>query len=381
MSSARDPVTVRAAACGLLAGLLTAVAMAAVLRPAGWSLTALPLVDSTTALGREAHTVDPSFHTVHPGAYDGQFYWAIAVDPLATGDVHRAVERADSAPYRYGHPLYGWLGWLGSAGQARAAPAALAAVGLASMIVAAAAASALGVARGRGGWEGLFVALNPGLVYGALYDLAEPLAAALLLATAAAYVHERRRLALACAALLPLAKEPLVLVPIAIAAWELTRGRRRRAAPFAASVAPAVAWWVYERVHLGHWFTFGSNALGSPLYGWRRALLDNGVGTYSADAERGQIALVVLVPVLALLALAALRALRSRGPFDLAYVALAVVAACLAPNATVALRDALRNTAVLVAFVPFVIASPRLVPRSWAPRAAGSSTAPPASPP
>jgi hypothetical protein len=55
-----------------------------------------------------------------------------------------------------------------------------------------------------------------------------------------------------------------------------------------------------------------------------------------------------------LLAFAAFRALRARGTIDLAYLALAAVAACLAPIATVLPRDALRNTAVLLVLVPLV---------------------------
>jgi hypothetical protein len=77
------------------------------LRGAAWSLSALPRVDSTTMLGADARALDPGFHTVASGAYDGQFYWGVAVDPLATGSAHRAF---DKASYRYGHPLYGWLG-------------------------------------------------------------------------------------------------------------------------------------------------------------------------------------------------------------------------------------------------------------------------------
>ena len=56
------------------------------------------------------------------------------------------------------------------------------------------------------------------------------------------------------------------------------------------------------------------------------------------------------------LALAGLSALRRRGPIDLVYLALAAVALCLAPIATVLPRDALRNTAILLALVPFVVA-------------------------
>jgi hypothetical protein len=46
-----------------------------------------------------------------------------------------------------------------------------------------------------------------------------------------------------------------------------------------------------------------------------------------------------------------------RGAVDISYLALAAVAACLAPNATVELADALRNTAVLLVLVPFALAS------------------------
>jgi hypothetical protein len=64
----------------------------------------------------------------------------------------------------------------------------------------------------------------------------------------------------------------------------------------------------------------------------------------------------------------------------LIYLLLGLVAVCLAPNATVLLRDALRNTSVLVAIVPFVIAFLPLRPTSTARPVAGSSTAPPPSP-
>src|SRR5438128_2526614 len=138
-------------ACGLLAAVLGVVAMIVLLRPQGWSLTALPRVDSATLMGKAALAHDPSFHVVRSGAYDGQFYWGIAVDPLARGDVHQGF---DLATYRYGHPLYGWLAWLFSAGQDGAVPAALAGIGILSLFAAGFAAGLLGR-----GWEGLFVAL------------------------------------------------------------------------------------------------------------------------------------------------------------------------------------------------------------------------------
>jgi hypothetical protein len=373
------PVPLAAGALALLAATLAVVPS---LRPVGWDVTALPRVASNTALGADARRVDPGFHTVQAGAYDGQFYWAIALDPVAAGSIHRDI---DKPSYRYGHPLYGWLGWLFSAGQGAAAAAALLAVGLASLVAAAAAATWLGVRRGRSGWESLFVTANAGLLYSAAHDLAEPLCAALLLGGLAAYLAGRRPAALACFALLPLAKEPLALLPLAVALWEVWRNRARirTVVPLLCTLLPGVAWWIYARIHLGAWFTSGGTALGAPFSGWKRALLDAGVDSYTADPLKNQIGeetLVVLVALLLLLAVAGISALRLRGPVELFFVSLGVLALCLAPNASVALRDALRNTSLLVVLAPFVIVSPPLLPTSWVRRGARSSTAPPPSP-
>jgi hypothetical protein len=65
----------------------------------------------------------------------------------------------------------------------------------------------------------------------------------------------------------------------------------------------------------------------------------------------------VLVALLTVFAAAALLALRLRGPVDAVFLPLALVVVCLAPNGTTLLRDALRNTSVLLAIVPFVLAS------------------------
>jgi hypothetical protein len=336
-----------------LAVCVAVIALVATLRPVGWSLTALPRVDSKTAMGAEARKLDPGFHTVHPGAYDGQFYWGIAIDPLATGTLHGAF---DKASYRYGHPLYGWLGWLFSAGRARAVPTALVAIGLTSLFAAAAAAVLLGRGRGRAGWEGLFVAFNPGLISSVVNDLAEPLAAALLVGALLALVRGRWAPAWVCLALLPLAKEPLIVVPLAVVVWELIQRRHRLATGIATAVIPALLWWTYARIHLGAWFTSGDTALGAPLSGWRAAVLGHG--------KSGDIGLTVLVAFLALFVIAGLRAFRARGPVALFYLALAALALCLAPNATVAFTTAMRNTAFLLVLVPFVITTPPLLSAS-----------------
>jgi hypothetical protein len=322
--------------------------MTPTLRSAGWNLSALPRVDSATKLGAVARAVDGGFHTVHPGAYDGQFYWGIAVDPLALGAVHDAL---DKPSYRYGHPLYGWLGWLASAGRASSAAAALAAVGLACIAAAAVTASWLARRHGRSGWEGLFVALNVGLISAAAHDLAEPLAAALLVGALAAFLSRRLWVAWIFFALLPLAKEPLLLVIAAIACWEVLQGRRRRAAIFASAALPACCWWVYARLQLGAWFTSGGTALGEPFSGWMRTLF----GSHTRLGSAADLLVVALVSLLLVLAVASVSALVRRGPVELSYLALATVAVCLAPNATAAFSTALRNTALLLVLVPFVL--------------------------
>ena len=353
-------------ACGALALVAALLALIPVLRPVGWDLTALPRVAASSGMGEAARARDPGFHTVSTGDYDGQFYWGIAVDPVATGNVHQAF---DTASYRYGHPLLGWLGWLLSAGQARAAPAALLGVGLASLMLAALAASLLDRTLGGRGWAGLFVSVNPGLLYAAAHDLAEPLSAALLLGGFLAYTRGRRVLTAVCFGLLVLSKEQFVLVPLGIAAWEVLRrrGRPLDSAVFVTCLLPAFGWWIYARLQLGAWFTSGADGLGTPFAGWRRALLDAGIQTYSADATQNvsaEATLVVLVALLSLLAFAGLLALRLRQPTDAIYLLLAVVVACLVPKATVLQRDALRNVAVLLTLVPFVIACRPLLP-AW----------------
>jgi hypothetical protein len=310
-------------------------------------------------MGAAARTIDPEFRTAPGNGYDGQFYWGVAVDPLATGSVHHAF---DKASYRYGHPLFGWVGWLFSAGQPQAVPAVLAIAGIISLFVAAATAASLGIGRGRFGWEGLFVALNPGLVYAAAHELAEPLATALLLGAFSAVVRRRTVTTWVLLALLPLAKEQLVLVLLAVCVWELRERRPKRAAIFATASIPALAWWTYARIVFGAWFTTGTTALGFPFFGWERSFsgtLGHEKARYMGTRLDG-VGLAALTALLLLIVLGTLIAVRRNGPLELAYLGLGAIAFCLAANATFAFTTALRNTAFLVALLPFVIVTPPL---------------------
>lgn len=328
-----------AVACGLLALAIGGGSVVVRLSSVDWSATGIPRVAAHSGLGRLARRLDRDFHTVHRRGYDGQFYWGIAVDPVASGDAHRFF---DKAPYRYGHPLYGWLAWLLGAGDPAAAPITLLIVGLVSLAAAAMLAPSLAVGSAAQWICGLVVALNPGLVFPVAGDLAEPLAVLALFGALYALSTRRIWLEWLCLAALPLAKEQLIVVLAAAVVYRLTERRTREAALLASACLPALAWWSFARIRLHAWFTSGTTALGLPFVGWRAAFDHPGAAVFFAL-------------LLALCLVAAVRAFRRRGLVDLAYLALAAVAACLAPNATASFTTALRNTAFVSVLLPFVL--------------------------
>lgn len=75
----------------------------------------------------------------------------------------------------------------------------------------------------------------------------------------------------------------------------------------------------------------------------------------------------ILLILLSALALGCIRALRLGSPLEYAYLGLAAVAVCLAPNATAAFSTALRNTAFLTVLLPFVLVLRVLTPLATKP--------------
>jgi len=338
-----------------------------------WDTTALVRIHGALPVSKLATQSDPAFRLrENSGFYDGAYFYAIARDPLATGQAHRLL---DEAPYYWGHPAYGWVAWLASAGgRPGAVPDALLAVGLASIFLAGAAASLLAGALGWTPWGGLAVALNPGLVFAVSSDTSEPFGAALLLFGLLAYVRGRRGWAIGLFALLCFVKEPLVLVPLAIAAWELWRRRP----PFvAAAVVPAAAWWVYLRVHLGHFpFGQGSERLTAPFKGWKDALAYAAAQSWSpsqVETQLGQAALPLIIVVGLAIAAAAVYALRLRSVVHPAFLAIAALYACITPNGLEFPKDLIRELALVLVLLPFALAV-----RATPGEPASSGTRPPA---
>jgi hypothetical protein len=347
-----------ALACGLAALAAAGVVVAVSLQAQSWDTSSLVRLHDRIPLAQLARHDDPTFRLRgRSGFYDGAYFYAIVRDPLATGQAHRLIEEA---PYRYGHPLYGWLAWVASfGGRPSAVPDALLVVGLASIFLAGIAASLLSSALGWTLWGGLVVALNPGLIFSVGVDTTEPLGAALLLSGLLAYQRGRSRLAMALFAALCLVKEPLVLVPLAIAAWDLWR--RRRPPILAAAVLPALAWWLYLRVHLGAFpFGQGSQRLTAPLLGWEQALVKAASQSWDVridTTQLGQAAVPLIAAVAIVIIVGTIWALRLRTLVDPAYLVLAGLYACGAASAFQYPKDLIRELALVLLLLPFVLAA------------------------
>lgn len=181
--------------------------------------------------------------------YDGQYYYAVAVDPV------------DAASYMpegiagivYARPLYPALAWAASLGDAGAVPEALLTINLVAVLVGTLALSSWLARQGQSPWFALLYAFYPGLIYSVFRDLTEPLAWGLAAAALWTFdVRDRRRVLLAggLLALAALARETVFLFALAGAALLLRsadEGRwRHRFGPslyfITLTLGPLLAW-------------------------------------------------------------------------------------------------------------------------------------------
>ncbi|HEY5057739.1 MAG TPA: hypothetical protein VII51_01865 [Gaiellaceae bacterium] len=344
-------------ACALAALTAGGAGVVESLRTQHWDTTALVRINDLLPVASLAKHDDPAFRIRQDtGFYDGAYFYAIARDPLATGEAHRLLPEA---PYYWGHPAYGWLAWLASGGgRPDAVPDALLFVGLVAIFVAGGAASLLAKAAGWSPWGGLAVALNPGLVFAVNADTSESVGAAVLLLGLLAYIRGRRGWAIGLFAALCLVKEPLVLVPLAIGAWELWR---RRSPLIAAAVVPAVVWWVYVRIHLGAFpFGQGSERLAAPLTGWTAAFAAAASQSWAASEDTtqlGQAAVPLIIVVALAIVIGAVYALRLRSVVQPAFLALAALYACITESGVLYPKDLMRELALVLTLLPFAIAA------------------------
>ncbi len=156
---------------------------------------------------------------------DGQSFAAIATDPTLS-DPHLFASPA-AAAYRAQRPVLGWLTFATSLGDRQVVPWSLAAwtVAGAGLLIGAAAWTA-GV-LGRQRWPALLLVGAPGLLSNAQWLGPECLATGLAVLGLGLWLRSPRRTVAAatCFVIAGLTRESLLLVPVALAAVELGRGR------------------------------------------------------------------------------------------------------------------------------------------------------------
>jgi hypothetical protein len=358
-----------AIACGLVAVATSAIAVIATISAQSGSVTTLVRIAYDDPIAPLASEIDPGFRFVEPGGhYDGSFFYAVAIDPLATGEAHELIDRN---AYRYGHPGYGWAAWVLSAGQPSLVPFALVVLGLVGVGVAAACGSLLAARFGWSPWwGGLLIAFSPGLIFSVTADTSEPIALALMGLLLLAYLNQRWVWVAVLSACACLTKEPLIAVPIGLALWELLRARRGATIPdltariAAVGVGPVVfvLWMVYLRTSFGIWPSSQTVDLVTlpPFAGW--------IDTFgrAADLARrgddpmqvGTAAIAFLPAIGGALIVGAVRAFRLRTILDLLYLLFALMVFCLNWLQLLAPKDLIRLVVLAFALLPAVLMTP-----------------------
>lgn len=123
----------------------------------------------------------PSELVIYPDivGYDGQQFYRLSRHPLSTDPVVEGIP-LDDGPYRQQRILFPLAGWALAAFSGVSTLMTLPLVNLLSVGVLGAAVSIWARSRGRSPWLGVVVALLPPMYFGAVRNLSEPLALALM---------------------------------------------------------------------------------------------------------------------------------------------------------------------------------------------------------
>lgn len=256
------------------------------------------------------HFVDPAqasniYVVPNSTGYDGQFYYRLALDPFTSEQTEYGVT-LDSPAYRHQRIVYPMLVWLFSFGGHDAVPVMLIVVNYLAACLLGWVAGHLAQSAGHHALEGLALAFYPGFVWTLSRDLAEIVAALLVLAGLLAI---RRGLATPATGLLILAvltKETALLAPASLAVAALLSARRP---PWYSYTLPLLAYALWQLIlfwNWGHWaLSSGGVNVGAPLAGLQSFVLD-----IAAGATRSHRIWLVELCFLAVLTLVALMALR-----------------------------------------------------------------------
>jgi hypothetical protein len=213
---------------GVIAGLALLLFDVKVLASHGWNPRAF-LFERPTDLAAD-----------HPWGggtgYDGQFLYAIAVDPL---DAQNKLDQPDFRYRRIVYPLLARMLGLGN-------PMGIAwAMLVINLIAAASGCIALGellARRGASPWLALVMPFSLGYLVAVRVDLTEPLALALALGGWLAFEENQPGWAACLFAVGGLTKEIVLLFPAALLGWQLLKRGWRQVALLAISLLPYLFW-------------------------------------------------------------------------------------------------------------------------------------------
>ena len=316
-------------ACGLIA-IVAGIGAIWAANDAAWpDASTLVKVAFSDPIAPLATSIDPQFDLGGGQEhYDGLYYYAMALDPLAIGQAHELI---DQAGYRYGRPMHGWLAALLSLGSQPNIPEALLALSLVGLGLGGFAASRLCVHFGRTPWGGLVIAMSPGLLFATTVSTTETMGTALAISLVLLWVRRSPLWAIAViSVIMSLYREQLVLIILGLLAFEVVDHIRRRARPATSLVArtaallagPAVLiWWlVYVNTKFGTWpRPEESGNLSVPPLGWiesfRVAYGSQNTGSLT-DHQIGSTAPPYLIAMAVLLLAALWAARRVRTPLD-----------------------------------------------------------------
>lgn len=168
--------------------------------------------------------------------YDGQFAYAIALDPLG------ARAKLDQPDFRYRRIVYPLLVRALGLGQPAWIPWAMVAINLLAAALGSVILGELLARRGALAWLALVLPFSLGYLVAVRADLSEPLALTLALGGWLAFENDRPALSVFLFAAGGLTKEIVLLFPAALVGWYVLKRGWRRAALVAACFVPYLAW-------------------------------------------------------------------------------------------------------------------------------------------
>ena len=365
------PTSVRRIAlwCALVSVIVGFLAAFVVIKQKDMRVSALVRMAVQDPIAEVAKRTDPDFALYPADHYDGIYFYAMARDPLLTGEEHRMIDLPGA---RYGHVLYAWAATVLSLGNERLIPMALFVINLVSMGVCAWAVSRFAHDLGWSPWAGLLVAVNPGFLYAMTVDTSEIFGCALVALFLLSWFRQRWLWASVLVVAMCLAKELFLFIPLGFGAWELLRALRRDPAPdlmrrlsiLAAGPLALLAWQVYLFNSFGYWaFKDDLHVLSAPFVGWAETFsMAAGVSDAGGGFEAVQIA-AASIPLLmatgAALMVGVFFALRIRTPLDITFLAMALLSFSLTWRNLYFAKDMIRQMSPVLLLLPAVIAGSR----------------------